>query len=69
MSDSSDAALFPSFTRWSGRTTRLLVGPEIGNRMREIIAEYTAEEVYSTKRQEIQDGSAATRRPCWRVGS
>jgi regulator of protease activity HflC (stomatin/prohibitin superfamily) len=31
-----------------------LVRPEIGNRMREIIAEYTAEEVYSTKRQEIQ---------------
>ena len=28
--------------------------PEIGNRAREIIAEYTAEEVYSTKRQEIQ---------------
>jgi regulator of protease activity HflC (stomatin/prohibitin superfamily) len=33
---------------------RLLVRPEIGSRMREIIAEYTAEEVYSTKRQEIQ---------------
>ena len=33
----------------------LLVGPEIGNRTREVIAEYTAEEVYSTKRQEIQD--------------
>jgi prohibitin 2 len=32
-----------------------LVVPEIGNRMREVIAEYTAEEVYSTKRQEIQD--------------
>lgn len=31
-----------------------LVRPEIGNRAREIIAEYTAEEVYSTKRQEIQ---------------
>ncbi len=31
-----------------------LVSPEIGNRAREIIAEYTAEEVYSTKRQEIQ---------------
>jgi prohibitin 2 len=31
-----------------------LVGPEIGNRMREVIAEYTAEEVYSTKRLEIQ---------------
>lgn len=30
------------------------VRPEIGSRMREIIAEYTAEEVYSTKRQEIQ---------------
>ena len=33
---------------------KLLVRPEIGSRMREIIAEYTAEEVYSTKRQEIQ---------------
>ncbi len=32
-----------------------LVRPEIGSRMREVIAEYTAEEVYSTKRQEIQD--------------
>jgi prohibitin 2 len=32
-----------------------LVGPEIGNRMREVIAQYTAEEVYSTKRQEIQN--------------
>jgi regulator of protease activity HflC (stomatin/prohibitin superfamily) len=32
-----------------------LVVPEIGNRMREVIADYTAEEVYSTKRQEIQD--------------
>jgi regulator of protease activity HflC (stomatin/prohibitin superfamily) len=31
-----------------------LVSPEIGNRMREVIAEYTAEDVYSTKRQEIQ---------------
>ena len=31
-----------------------LVRPEIGNRAREIIAEYTAEEVYSTKRQEVQ---------------
>src|SRR6185437_2971227 len=30
-----------------------LVRPEIGNRAREIIAEYTAEEVYSTKRQEV----------------
>jgi prohibitin 2 len=32
-----------------------LVVPEIGNRMREVIAEYTAEDVYSTKRQEIQN--------------
>src|SRR6266446_512239 len=31
-----------------------LVSPEIGNRMREVIAEYTAEDVYSTKRPEIQ---------------
>ena len=31
-----------------------LIGPEIGNRMREVIAEYTAEDVYSTKRAEIQ---------------
>ena len=33
-----------------------LVRPEIGSRMREIIAEYTAEEVYSTKRQDVQRG-------------
>ena len=33
--------------------TRML-RPEIGNRAREIIAEYTAEEIYSTKRQEVQ---------------
>ena len=32
-----------------------LVAPEIGSRMREVIADYTAEEVYSTKRQEIQE--------------
>jgi regulator of protease activity HflC (stomatin/prohibitin superfamily) len=32
----------------------LLVRPEIGARVREVIAEFTAEEVYSTKRQEIQ---------------
>jgi regulator of protease activity HflC (stomatin/prohibitin superfamily) len=32
-----------------------LITPEIGNRMREVIAEYTAEDVYSTKRTEIQD--------------
>jgi regulator of protease activity HflC (stomatin/prohibitin superfamily) len=32
-----------------------LVRPSIGSRMREVIADYTAEEVYSTKRQEIQD--------------
>ena len=31
-----------------------LLSPEIGNRAREIFAEYTAEEIYSTKRQEIQ---------------
>jgi regulator of protease activity HflC (stomatin/prohibitin superfamily) len=32
-----------------------LVAPEVGNRMREVIAEYTAEDIYSTKRAEIQD--------------
>jgi len=32
-----------------------LIEPEIGNRMREVIAEYTAEDVYSTKRTEVQD--------------
>jgi regulator of protease activity HflC (stomatin/prohibitin superfamily) len=32
-----------------------LIVPEIGNRTREIIAEYTAEDVYSTKRAEIQE--------------
>ena len=34
---------------------QVLLAPEIGNRMREVIAEYTAEDVYSTKRAEIQD--------------
>src|SRR5271166_2360229 len=32
-----------------------LIEPEIGNRTREVIAEYTAEDVYSTKRTEVQD--------------
>src|SRR5260370_9540674 len=32
-----------------------LVIPEIGNRMREVISEYTAADVYSTQRAEIQD--------------
>ena len=32
-----------------------LVAPEIGNRMREVMAEYTAEDIYSTKRVEIQE--------------
>jgi regulator of protease activity HflC (stomatin/prohibitin superfamily) len=32
-----------------------LIVPEIGNRMREVISEYTAEDVYSTKRAEVQD--------------
>src|ERR1700726_1040227 len=32
-----------------------LVAPEVGNRMREVMAEYTAEDIYSTKREEIQD--------------
>ena len=31
-----------------------LIIPEIGNRTREVISEYTAEDVYSTKRAEIQ---------------
>ncbi len=31
-----------------------MLTPEIGNRTREIIAQYTAEEVYSTKRQVVQ---------------
>src|SRR3954470_6285573 len=31
-----------------------LLRPEIGNRTREVIAQYSAEEVYSTKRQEVQ---------------
>jgi regulator of protease activity HflC (stomatin/prohibitin superfamily) len=30
------------------------ITPEIGNRMREVISQYTAEDVYSTKRSEIQ---------------
>src|SRR3974377_2291263 len=32
-----------------------LVAPEVGNRMREVMAEYTAEDIYSTKRVEIQE--------------
>ena len=32
-----------------------LIVPEIGNRMREVMAQYTAEDVYSTKRTEVQD--------------
>jgi regulator of protease activity HflC (stomatin/prohibitin superfamily) len=32
-----------------------LVRPEIGNRAREVFADYTAEEIYSTKRSEIQE--------------
>ena len=34
---------------------KMLIVPEIGSRMREVIAEYAAEDVYSTKRAEIQD--------------
>jgi prohibitin 2 len=32
-----------------------LLGPQIASQMREVIAQYTAEQVYSTARQEIQD--------------
>jgi regulator of protease activity HflC (stomatin/prohibitin superfamily) len=32
-----------------------LLGPEIASQMREVIAQFTAEQVYSTARQEIQD--------------
>jgi len=31
-----------------------LIVPEIGNRTRQVMAEYTAEDIYSTKREEIQ---------------
>jgi regulator of protease activity HflC (stomatin/prohibitin superfamily) len=34
---------------------KLLVLPEIGSRTREIIAKYTAEDIYSTKRQEVEN--------------
>ncbi|MFI5013711.1 MAG: SPFH domain-containing protein [Hyphomicrobiales bacterium] len=34
---------------------RLLVRPEIGSRMREVISRFPADEVYSTARQQIQD--------------
>jgi prohibitin 2 len=33
----------------------VLIAPEVGNRMREVIADYTAEDIYSTKRTEIQE--------------
>src|SRR3977135_164039 len=39
----------PSYTK--------LLGPQIASQMREVIAQYTAEQVYSTARQEIQDKS------------
>ncbi|MGH6770259.1 MAG: prohibitin family protein [Xanthobacteraceae bacterium] len=32
-----------------------LLGPEIASRMREVISQYTAEQVYSTERQKIQE--------------
>jgi SPFH domain/Band 7 family protein len=32
-----------------------LLGPEVASQMREVTAQYTAEQVYSTARQEIQD--------------
>lgn len=32
-----------------------LIGPSVASQMREVIAQYTAEQVYSTGRQEIQD--------------
>jgi regulator of protease activity HflC (stomatin/prohibitin superfamily) len=32
-----------------------LLGPEIASRMREVISQYTAEQVYSTARQEIEN--------------
>src|SRR3984893_5272519 len=37
-----------------------LVGPEVGNRMREVIPEYTAEDFYSTKRAHFIGGSLAS---------
>ena len=37
-----------------------LLGPQIASEMREVIAGYTAEQVYSTARQEIQDKIRAT---------
>ncbi|MCC6890446.1 MAG: prohibitin family protein, partial [Hyphomicrobiales bacterium] len=32
-----------------------LLGPEVASRMREVISQYTAEQVYSTERQKIQE--------------
>jgi regulator of protease activity HflC (stomatin/prohibitin superfamily) len=32
-----------------------LLGPEVASRMREVVAQYTAEQVYSAERQKIQD--------------
>jgi regulator of protease activity HflC (stomatin/prohibitin superfamily) len=37
-----------------------LLGPQVASEMREVIAEYNAEQVYSTARQEIQDKIRAT---------
>jgi len=42
--------------------------PGIGSLTRQVIAEYTAEQVYSTARQEIQDKIRSLSAALWRRG-
>jgi regulator of protease activity HflC (stomatin/prohibitin superfamily) len=45
----------PTLHQVVGPNYQKLLGPQIASQMREVIAQYTAEQVYSTGRQEIQD--------------
>jgi regulator of protease activity HflC (stomatin/prohibitin superfamily) len=45
----------PTLHQVVGPNYTKLLGPQIASQMREVIAQYTAEQVYSTARQEIQD--------------
>src|SRR5258707_10872932 len=45
----------PTLHQVIGPNYTKLLGPEIASQMREVIAQFTAEQVYSTARQEIQE--------------
>jgi regulator of protease activity HflC (stomatin/prohibitin superfamily) len=45
----------PTLHQVVGPNYQKLLGPQIASQMREVIAQYTAEQVYSTGRQEIQE--------------